>query len=92
MSPAPYVAYAPGYVYPPSVYPGVSVGVGFYPRAHAYRYDGRPIRSVPLRRPRYFSEPLNRLDWVGFALFGWMPYQQELSMKPSNFPAKRGLY
>jgi len=31
------VAVAPGYAYPPYVYPGVSVGVGFYPRTYAYR-------------------------------------------------------
>ena len=40
-APAPYVAYAPGYVYPPVVYPGnVVVGLG-YARPYAYRYDGR---------------------------------------------------
>ena len=33
--PAPYVAYAPGYVYPPVVYPGRVVV------EHGYRYDGR---------------------------------------------------
>jgi hypothetical protein len=41
VAPAPYVAYAPGYVYPPVVYPGnVVVGVG-YTRPYAYRYDVR---------------------------------------------------
>jgi hypothetical protein len=52
VAPAPYVAYAPGYVYPPAVYPGnVVVGVGYggwygrpyggrYARPYAYRYNG----------------------------------------------------
>jgi hypothetical protein len=42
VAPAPYVAYAPGYVYPPVVYPGnVVVGLG-YARPYAYRrYAGR---------------------------------------------------
>jgi hypothetical protein len=40
VAPAPYVAYAPGYVYPPVVYPGnVVVGVG-YARPYGYRYGG----------------------------------------------------
>jgi hypothetical protein len=41
VAPAPYVAYAPGYVYPPVVYPGnIVVGLG-YARPYAYRYAGR---------------------------------------------------
>ncbi len=42
VAPSPYVAYAaPGYVYPPVVYPGnVVVGLG-YARPYAYRYDVR---------------------------------------------------
>jgi hypothetical protein len=40
VAPAPYLAYAPGYVYPPVVYPGnVVVGVGFA-RPYGYRYSG----------------------------------------------------
>jgi hypothetical protein len=40
VAPAPYVAYGPGYVYPPVVYPGnVVVGVG-YARPYGYRYGG----------------------------------------------------
>jgi hypothetical protein len=40
VAPVPYVAYSPGYVYPPVVYPGnVVVGVG-YARPYAYRYGG----------------------------------------------------
>ena len=36
VAPAPYVAYAPGYVYPPAVYPGrVVVGVGYARRTVA---------------------------------------------------------
>lgn len=39
-APAPYVAYDPGYVYPPAAYPAnVVVGVG-YARPYAYRYAG----------------------------------------------------
>jgi hypothetical protein len=40
VAPAPYVAYGPGYAYPPVVYPGrVVVGVG-YARPYGYRYGG----------------------------------------------------
>jgi hypothetical protein len=41
VAPAPYVAYGPGYVYPPYVYPGrVFVGGARYGRPYAYRYAG----------------------------------------------------
>jgi hypothetical protein len=41
VAPAPYMAYAPGYVYPPVVYPGnVVVGLG-YARPYAYRHEWR---------------------------------------------------
>jgi hypothetical protein len=41
VAPAPYVAYGPGYVYPPVAYRGpVFAGRG-YARSYAYRYDER---------------------------------------------------
>lgn len=44
VAPAPYVAYAPDYAYPPAVYPGrVAVGLEYgrrYERPYAYRYAG----------------------------------------------------
>jgi hypothetical protein len=41
IAPAPYVAYGPGYVYPPAFYPGRAVvGVG-YARPYGYRHEWR---------------------------------------------------
>ncbi|MGA3125951.1 MAG: hypothetical protein ABSD13_04495 [Candidatus Korobacteraceae bacterium] len=43
VAPVPYVAYGPGYVYPPVVYPNVVVGLGYaggYARPYGYRYAG----------------------------------------------------
>jgi hypothetical protein len=39
VAPAPYMGYAPGYVYPPDVYPGIAFGVG-PARPYGYRYEG----------------------------------------------------
>ncbi len=41
VAPAPYVAYAPGYVYPPYVYVGHGYVGREYARPYAYRYDVR---------------------------------------------------
>jgi hypothetical protein len=50
VAPAPYVAYSPGYVYPPVVY-REHAGVGReYARPYAYRHDERRDRDREWRR------------------------------------------